>query len=153
MRVRRAAKPQTGGIRHQNDCLVETSNFSSLSARGGSAGLGPPRASACGVPVLRGQLPQTGPEQGDPGRALPGHRHARPGNTGVQRTEVPGGKAPGDVSGRALGLLVTMATPEPRRTATGHPGDQRARLRRLRRVPRPARRSPWGSGLSRGPPK
>lgn len=33
MRVRRAAKPQTGGIRHQNDCLVETSNFSSLSAR------------------------------------------------------------------------------------------------------------------------
>lgn len=34
MRVRRAAKPQTGGIRHQNDCLVETSNFSFLSARG-----------------------------------------------------------------------------------------------------------------------
>lgn len=32
VRVRRAAKPQSGRIRHHDDCLVGTSNFSSLSA-------------------------------------------------------------------------------------------------------------------------
>lgn len=32
VRVRRAAKPQSGRIRHQKDCLVETSNFSSPTA-------------------------------------------------------------------------------------------------------------------------
>lgn len=44
LRMTRAAKPQTGRIRHQNDCLVETSNFSSLSARAAAGILWPPGA-------------------------------------------------------------------------------------------------------------
>lgn len=40
VRMTRAAKPQTGRIRHRKDCLVETSNFSSLSARAASAAAG-----------------------------------------------------------------------------------------------------------------
>lgn len=100
MRVRRAAKPQTGGIRHQNDCLVETSNFSSLSARGCERAAGllwpspptPPRCRFSGL--LGGQLRQKGPEAGTRDAWLPGHNHTRK-TLGVQLTEVRGGKAPG----------------------------------------------------------
>ena len=44
VRMTRAAKPQTGRIRHRKDCLVETSNFSSLSARAAAGLLWPPGA-------------------------------------------------------------------------------------------------------------
>lgn len=94
MRVRRAAKPQTGGIRHQNDCLVETSNFSSLSARGCE------RAASLLWPVVPLFRPlggrcdrrvrKRGPRTpGSPGTITPGK------HWGVQMTEVRGGKAPG----------------------------------------------------------
>lgn len=77
MRVRRAAKPQTGGIRHQNDCLVETSNFSSLSARGcgRAASLLWPRGAA--FPAFGGPLRQKGPEAGTQDAWLPRHNHTR----------------------------------------------------------------------------
>lgn len=77
MRVRRAAKPQTGGIHHQNDCLVETSNFSSLSARGREHRLGSLLASGCWVSGLRGQPRQKGPEAGTRDASLPGRNHTR----------------------------------------------------------------------------
>lgn len=94
MRVRRAAKPQTGGIRHQNDCLVETSNFSFLSARGCE------RAASLLWPVVPLFRPlggrcdrrvrKRGPRTpGSPGTITPGK------HWGVQMTEVRGGKAPG----------------------------------------------------------
>lgn len=75
--MRRAAKPQTGGIRHQNDCLVETSNFSSLSARGceRAASLLWPRGAA--FPAFGGPLRQKGPEAGTQDAWLPRHNHTR----------------------------------------------------------------------------
>lgn len=73
----RAARPQTGRIRHQNDCLVKTSNFSSLSARGlelrsRSAPRPPPDslATRCWVSGLWGQPQRKGPEAGIPDAPL-----------------------------------------------------------------------------------
>lgn len=52
----RAAKPQTGRIYHQNDCLVETSNFSSLSARAETAPAGRLWAPCTGFLAFGGSL-------------------------------------------------------------------------------------------------
>lgn len=97
MPVRRAAKPQTGGIRHQNDCLVETSNFSSLSARGREHRIGSPLASpGAGFPAFGGNRDRRVRKRGPETSRSPATPQSHPENTGVRLTEVSGGKAPGD---------------------------------------------------------
>lgn len=140
----RAARPQTGRIRHQNDCLVKTSNFSSLSAwglelRSGSAPRPPPPdfpASRCWVSGLWGQPRRKGPEAGTPDAPLrctiapgkPWGETDRALSWGAPDRLVAKKSSPATISAGALVFLVTMTTQEsPRTLATmGRPQDRRA---------------------------
>lgn len=133
--MRKAVRPQTGKIRHQNDCLVKTSNFSSLSARGlerpqrvpslpPPTHPRPPWPPTAGVSGLWGQPQRKAPETGTPDTQLPrtitrGKPWGETGrglSWGAPDRLVAKKRSLATDSAGALGFLVTMATQESHQT-------------------------------------